>query len=401
MKLVVLMALVACDSATTAKYQGPALATVRGRMTVQGELTLSKPVKLAMVWFRANTLAEHVAGAPALVASGDIAYSGNFPQDFTFQLFDVPPAGTIKSNETVSYAEGFFVAYEDVNGNGALDIGGSSLIDHVLGATMSPLRWNSAGPQYATETEAIVVYLSAPHEAFPAGFSIVRGAQAEPISIDESRLEIELRDDASLDLLICEDYYHQKVGPTLCGVPYIEAPTLVGSIAPTGGYFLVQEGGRIFSAPGAQVWLNDVKLTSYQDTGTIPPTEVFSPKPADIRAGQNTVRVELAGYPMREHQVWVPQPVVLQGALDGQRVDAGTQVTVSWQADTRVSSEHFHVQALDSLSAVAVTGDRNGSTFVMPDEDGGVRLSLSLNSHSQTASVTGNRTVEVYLLPTR
>jgi hypothetical protein len=107
---------VACGSLDGHTGTPSTLATVRGEMTNATNVSLTGAIRVAVVWLNAG---------PSYNVAEDLPVQPVFPSNFVIQLDEPPPAGALlANNQGLSFqaAIGFVVAYEDLNGNGKLDL---------------------------------------------------------------------------------------------------------------------------------------------------------------------------------------------------------------------------------------------------------------------------------------
>jgi hypothetical protein len=122
----------ACGSLGNSKSQ-PVLATVHGELTNPQSLTPSPATRVAVVWL--------VAGDGSYRVAEDLPVQPVFPAQFTLSLTSAPPSAVMlndpKVSADLSWAVGAIVAYDDLNGNGRLDLvdkGATAYVDRILGA---------------------------------------------------------------------------------------------------------------------------------------------------------------------------------------------------------------------------------------------------------------------------
>jgi hypothetical protein len=122
---------VACGSLDGHTGTPPTLATLRGEMTNWTNVSLTAAVRIAVVW---------VTNGPTYNVAEDLPVRPVFPSNFVIQLDQPPPQGAfITSNQGLTFqiARGFVVAYEDLNGNGKLDLvqdDAGAFVDKIVGA---------------------------------------------------------------------------------------------------------------------------------------------------------------------------------------------------------------------------------------------------------------------------
>jgi hypothetical protein len=107
---------VACGSLDGHTGTPSTLATLRGEMTESTNLSLTAPVRVAVIWLEYG---------PSYNVAEDLPVQPAFPSEFVIQLNEPPPPAALPAgNQGLSFqvAMGFVVAYEDLNGNGKLDL---------------------------------------------------------------------------------------------------------------------------------------------------------------------------------------------------------------------------------------------------------------------------------------
>jgi hypothetical protein len=112
-------ALAGCGSLDGHTSSPGVLATVHGNLSLAGNArTMFENVHIAVVW---ETFAPH-----QLKAATDLPVQPVLPSQYVLQLTEPPPASAIvhllPSHPEISLAQGVLVAYEDLNGNGKLDL---------------------------------------------------------------------------------------------------------------------------------------------------------------------------------------------------------------------------------------------------------------------------------------
>jgi hypothetical protein len=111
------------------------LATLRGEMTESANLSSTAAVRVAVVW---------LSDGPSYNVAEDLPVQPVFPSNFVIQLDEPPPERALAGNQGLSFqvAMGFVVAYEDLNGNGKLDLvqnDAGNFVDKIVGANAQGL----------------------------------------------------------------------------------------------------------------------------------------------------------------------------------------------------------------------------------------------------------------------
>ena len=127
----------ACGSLNGSTGTPPTLATLHGAMTNSTNVGLTAAVRVAVVWLNAGT---------GYNVAEDLPVQPVFPSNFVIQLDEPAPQSALVSPApwpsdrgplTFQIAEGFVVAYEDLNGNGKLDLvqdDAGTFVDKIVGA---------------------------------------------------------------------------------------------------------------------------------------------------------------------------------------------------------------------------------------------------------------------------
>jgi hypothetical protein len=124
---------VACGSLDGHTGTPSTLVTVHGEMTNSTNLSLTAPVRVAVVWLGSGPV------GTAYNVAQDLPVQPVFPSNFVIHLDEPPPASALgASNQGYQFqmAQGFVVAYEDLNGNGKLDLvqnDAGAFVDKIVG----------------------------------------------------------------------------------------------------------------------------------------------------------------------------------------------------------------------------------------------------------------------------
>jgi hypothetical protein len=124
---------VACGSLDGHTGTASTLATLHGAMTNSANVSLTAAVRVAVVW---------VTSGPTYNVAADLPVQPVFPSNFVIQLDEPPPhSAFITGTQSLTFqiAHGFVVAYEDLNGNGKLDLvqdDAGAFVDKIVGANM-------------------------------------------------------------------------------------------------------------------------------------------------------------------------------------------------------------------------------------------------------------------------
>lgn len=125
----------ACGEVPEDPDQTAPLARVSGTITNDQKVPVSSNLRMALVWRNLNE-----ALPLTYAVAQDIPVVPEFPASFSLTLQDAPPAEVIQPIDQLRYnfrlALGEVVAYEDINGNGKLDLakqGDAAYLDRIVG----------------------------------------------------------------------------------------------------------------------------------------------------------------------------------------------------------------------------------------------------------------------------
>jgi hypothetical protein len=352
--LLAVLALGACDQATNSRYLGVPVAVVGGRLTTTESLHLGGPVKLAILWEPSGTRPSSTVSQPSGVEVTEVSYTGTFPQDFSFQLYGPPQADSSSIAPGQKGRVGFLVAYEDLDGDGRLQLSGPGELprDRLLGASVRTPTPEALSPYMGS----FVVYSEeAQPTGIPQGFSLITlsetGLVIQPLDLAGTiRVNLQLDGDPMLNLFICGDYYAQRaLSPReLCGITLRTAPAVnaflyLGSWQPMGAFFSIRvfDGLPCCSAGSVAgvVELDGVRLPAPQGGA-----DLFEGSGADasmLHVGANTLRVTQPNYEPLELVITIPERPVLRGVTDGATVDAGSTLEVTWEPVAGADDEEW------------------------------------------------------------
>ncbi|NPC86222.1 hypothetical protein HPC49_49550, partial [Pyxidicoccus fallax] len=195
------------------------LATLRGQLATEPGAELTGPVRLALAWYPGMLSEESgPVSKPLGIVTEDIAYSGGFPASYTFDVKSAPPAEALVQLGNGMHgkgAMGILLAYNDRDGNGALDTipADGTPVDRVLGAS---LAWTRP-PAF------VVVYLDS---AQPAGTGLTQGFNLVRLDDNHSSgvvplttpIPLSLHDDPLLDVFVCEAAWDDTSDQAPCGL---------------------------------------------------------------------------------------------------------------------------------------------------------------------------------------
>jgi hypothetical protein len=129
------------------------LATVQGALVDPSGYPVHNDVRVAVVWLNINGL--------GYIVSEDLPVQPVFPSSFVVQLDGPPPAAAISVPRGIDepVAVGVVVAYEDLNGNGKLDLvpsNAGAFIDRIVGANENLYLFYIDGPVPLPGTQSFV-----------------------------------------------------------------------------------------------------------------------------------------------------------------------------------------------------------------------------------------------------
>lgn len=336
-----------CDTAATNQsYPGPPLATLNGTMTAQQGLVINQPVRLAIAWFSYFSPATGPTSVPQGIETNDVAYTGTFPQSFSFAMTALPPSSSITTDPMGTRgAFGLVLAYEDLNGDGKLTVssGDAPVVDRVLGASASYLFAPFApvdGPW-----SYIIYFETLPAMAPPGSvvgynlFTASPRAPGTPVaqSFSTGKLQLELVDEPLLNLFACNDFYKSvaEVSPTNpkpCGIDRTTQSkdmvvAQIGFTEPGGAAATVFLGdvGSIEPEPGAQdagVTINNHPM-EYSNNRFV----YVEQTPTVLLNTANTLRVSRPGKPLWEGTGIPPLPFTVTSPTAAK---VNSTFTVSW-----------------------------------------------------------------------
>jgi hypothetical protein len=267
------MTAAACDGSSSPPPSEDPLATLGGELRAAATGAAPGPLRLALAWYPGLMSEDgQPMSRPGAIDTQDVAYTGALPQSWTFDVREAPPATALvpmPQGYAGQGAIGIVLAYEDGNGNGALDTipADGAPIDRVVGAS---LEW-TASPAF------LVVYLTDDQPAvtgLKAGFNLlaITGAETTEVVALSTPIPLSISDgDARLDLFVCEAAWDGSSTQAPCGLelddgePVLEAE-LSGEIYASGdhaeaAFGLVElVGGQPADIDDATVTLDGVEI---------------------------------------------------------------------------------------------------------------------------------------------
>jgi len=380
----------ACGQATGTGYQGDPLFTITGQMVTEGAAP-SRPIRLAVAWYADHT----TLGGPQAIVTEDIEYLGSFPLDYRFSFYGPPPDAALNATTagaaTFRAAWGVLIAYEDLNGNGQLDVipDGGSPIDQILATSIGDL-FN--GDPAANPVR--IAYIDGPPpaalEGFTAGYNFYqeRGA-ALPKS---TTVELDLSaatGPSELDLFVCPDFITGAylASPNSAAHSSFDLPC---NIPPTGG---VRVSGSLLLAngvptawirvtdgvnplPEATVTVNGTPLTYSAFDG------VFEGTGSGLAAddGEDDMLAVTCGGETHSFALSKPGDFAIEAPDPnlGPHFLAGSPVTVDWSSSTPAATV-YAISLISTLppygadlkqQVTATSGPNQQAQIIAPEVDG-------------------------------
>lgn len=307
-------------------------------------LSVSHEVRLAVAWY--PDLSDDTPAPPRAIVTEELAYTGSFPQSFTFRLYG-PPAPEALAPVTVGdgapagkAAVGQLVAYEDVDGDGRLSVDAQGrATERILGSTAGA----GAFDFYTTATRHLVLWAQdgaergLELEGLTAGYNLLRYEDplSPPVVLPlTTALPIALTAEPRLALIACPEAYVEPQPETACGVRVWDTPAVNGTVS-------LQDDGSI----DAFVLVSTASGTSSMATVRINGVEIprdgsnlahalTEAAPSVLHTGVNVVEVQQPGYQPVTLQAVVPARFDVTAPLPGTSVTAGSSLTVRWTAAT-------------------------------------------------------------------
>jgi hypothetical protein len=184
------------------------LATVTGQITNPQSMALGSPARVAVVWL-------NMGGAYSVAE--DLPFQPTFPSSFTIELQNPPPqAAMIDPGKGGQFkvAIGFVVAYEDLNGNGKLDLvtdANGAFIDKIVGTSpdLAVFYLEGSIPPGVTDSNG---------NAPPLGYSLFRQDPPPSLCADagsgsagawlpmSTAYDLEISSDPEVNQIMCANY---------------------------------------------------------------------------------------------------------------------------------------------------------------------------------------------------
>ena len=208
----------ACGEIDDPENPGQALWVLRGKLTEAPEApaVTTSALRVAFVWQR------HLEDDGVAVISQDVPVTPDFPARFTLEVYDPPPESAMhEAEELEEDFEGMdfraavaqILVYDDLNGNGRLDIlshDAEDYIDYVVGYAEDYMVVYIEGnpPPYELDGVVFVRGLNLIHFDYDSdGWS----PEVEQLPLD-TELHIDVGDDPDLQYLMCDQSVDQEYG---------------------------------------------------------------------------------------------------------------------------------------------------------------------------------------------
>jgi hypothetical protein len=366
--------LAACGSAKNGSYPGVPLATLQGSLTSVNS-SISQPVHLAIAWY--PYFSSLIPGGPPSIVTQDVSYQGTFPIQYTFNLYEPPPASAVgtlpQAGPGFQLAIGVILAYLDNNQNGTLDPIGTngSVVDTILGSSVPDVtNWYGGGAYLIVWASGPIPsqWVSGPlatASGLVEGYQILNNGSPVPLSTD---IPIAATQAADLNLFVCSQLFVSPqvlaAAGTPCAVPPSNAALQVqGLIISTAGAYLDDFGvtDGIHVLPNASVAINGTSI-SYD-----PQYAVFDDgsNPSPASSGTNTFEVSAPGLGSFSGSIVAPPPVVLTSPTQNESFSAGSPIAVSWSPSSQFMEYEVDVNASDATQpALWESHTRQSSTQV-------------------------------------
>jgi hypothetical protein len=319
------------------------LATFKGQLIADAQAP-SGGIRLALVWY-AHTGSEGL-GAPGGIVTQDVVYQGTFPVNYVFDVIDPPPPQTLvdlsEEGGPKKGALGVLLAYEDLNGNGKLDVipAAGAPIDRVLGASLDLHGPSGHVVVYVAEKSAGGDALA---QSLELGFNLIQmdlGADLDGLGIRvplTTPVPITLTGQGLLNIFVCEELFRSDmVGDQApCGVEF-EIPSEQG--VRVGGTLMLDDNGALISlhavkdgqpVPGTTAALDGVPLPSDGVGGF----QVYDDTGAALSAGAtHVVTIVIPGEPTIVESVLIPGAFHFTAPTSGAVLPVGEKLSAQWTA---------------------------------------------------------------------
>lgn len=359
---------------------GP-VATLAGQLRMTSKSSVTGPVRLALAWypslFSEGTSAQ--PSQPRAIVTEELAYSGNFPVDYRFDIQGPPPAEALSplgGGLGGNGALGILLAYRDGNGNGHLDTipAEGQPVDHVVG---SSLEW-SAAKAYA------VIYVEAAQEAstgLKPGFNLVEleGLGAGAVVPLATPVPMDLSGAPLLNAFICQAPWDDTRTQHPCGIelgeqeePQQEALRVYGTVTLAADVALVD-----FSISEESTQVKDAEVTlEGHPIEFIPHGNVYrSSLDTALLAGKSSVALRVvAGDKELVRTLPLPGAFALTSPTASARVLSGTSLTARWTASAGAQAYNLSLERYDTSTLASASTSGLEQDFGPLEETGAVTL---------------------------
>ena len=211
-----LFATVGCGEIDDPENPGQPLWVLRGKLTEapEAEVVTTTALRVAFIWQR------HLEDDGVAVISQDVPVNPEFPARFTLEVYDPPPGTAMHDAEELEedfegldfrIAVAQVLVYDDLNGNGRLDIlphDAEDYIDYVVGYAEDYMVVYVEGDPPAFELDGVI---------FDRGLNLIHFSYSddswsqtvEQLPLD-TELHIDVGDDPDLQYMMCDQSVRQE-----------------------------------------------------------------------------------------------------------------------------------------------------------------------------------------------
>ncbi len=378
-------------------YKGPPLATLRGQLTDSKGLPIDGPVRLAVAWYTGITQKD----LPKAIVTQDVVYQGSFPINFTVELPDLPPAEALsafsENGQTGNTAFGVVIAYQDVNGDGTLDVipPGGKPIDKILGA--SGLMTDAiVADQYAVIYSDTALAAVGTQPTLPKGYNLLKYSNASngsDIVPFNTPINIDLSGDPSLNFIVCDEAFANNSPPNspFCGLVFRPTParTILLDRSSQGADLGVRNfadislrdaDGKVIT--GAGVVVNGRTLPFVNGEYVFEGTELL------LHSGANDVSVSAPGEARQDYTVMIPNAFTIASPAADAQEKSGVAFGVEWSASP---PDDLYVVQLHSLDGSGATNNLLANDPLITDGGNSVQIAPAAYTGRATLTVEAER----------